>query len=213
MKDVVTAFDAASTRTIDQDGHLRISHANISKATVNPYYGREIPECDKLGLDPDRMYKLLRDPDELRKSASTFDGKPLLVVHKPQTANDHSKELTVGSVGKCEYRHPYLITKGMSVWDGASIQGIHTGEQRELSSSYRYDADMTPGVYEGQKYDGVMRNLKGNHVALVETGRAGSDVMVGDSVIEPWTTKFVPRTNLWVSPFAPSWRSKFGRPA
>src|SRR6202012_2673760 len=31
------------------------------------------------------------------------------------------------------------------------------------------------------RYDGVMRDIVGNHVALVEEGRAGPDVMVGDS--------------------------------
>lgn len=41
---------------------------------------------------------------------------------------------------------------------------------------------MTPGVHEGQPYDGVMRDIVGNHVALVIEGRAGSDVVVGDSI-------------------------------
>ena len=41
---------------------------------------------------------------------------------------------------------------------------------------------MTPGVTpEGEKYDGVMRDIVGNHVALVREGRAGPDVVVGDS--------------------------------
>ncbi|MCV5420626.1 DUF2213 domain-containing protein, partial [Escherichia coli] len=31
-------------------------------------------------------------------------------------------------------------------------------------------------------YDGVMRDIVGNHVALVTEGRAGSDVVVGDSI-------------------------------
>src|SRR5262249_21805840 len=34
-------------------------------------------------------------------------------------------------------------------------------------------------------YDGVMRNLRGNHVALVEDGRAGDDVVVGDAALKP----------------------------
>lgn len=40
---------------------------------------------------------------------------------------------------------------------------------------------MTPGTYKGQKYDGVMRDIQGNHVALVEAGRAGPDVVVMDA--------------------------------
>ena len=52
---------------------------------------------------------------------------------------------------------------------------------KDLSAAYFFDADMTPGEYEGERYDGVMRNLRANHVALVEEGRAGPDVVVGDS--------------------------------
>jgi hypothetical protein len=40
---------------------------------------------------------------------------------------------------------------------------------------------MTPGVFKGEPYDGVMRDIVGNHVALVTEGRAGDDVVVGDS--------------------------------
>jgi hypothetical protein len=63
------------------------------------------------------------------------------------------------------------------------IDLVESEIQKELSSAYRYRADMTPGSYEGENYDGVMRDIVGNHVALVKEGRAGSDVVVGDSVI------------------------------
>ena len=68
------------------------------------------------------------------------------------------------------------------VWDDPAIAGIRTNEQRELSSAYRYVADMTPGIYEGVPYDGRMTEIVGNHVALVPVGRAGADVLVSDSL-------------------------------
>jgi hypothetical protein len=43
---------------------------------------------------------------------------------------------------------------------------------------------MTGGIFDGKSYDGVMRNIKGNHVALVPEGRAGHDVKVADSAME-----------------------------
>lgn len=39
---------------------------------------------------------------------------------------------------------------------------------------------MEPGEFEGQPYDGRMTEIQGNHLALVEVGRAGSDVVVAD---------------------------------
>ena len=69
------AFDR-SARWKDQDGNLHVRVSNISKATVNPYRGNEIPGWEELGLDPKKIYQLLRDPDELKKAASTFCGLP-----------------------------------------------------------------------------------------------------------------------------------------
>ena len=178
------ALDRASVRTKDQDGHLHVELANISKAAVNPYYGREIPGGEALGLRPDQLYQLLRDPAELEKAVATFNGKPLLIVHKPQTASDHDHELVAGSVSNCVWQPPYLKAQ-LDIWDGDAIAMIESGEQRQLSSGYRYEADMTPGTYEGVEYHGVMRRIFGNHVAIVAEGRAGPDVFVGDSKPAP----------------------------
>lgn len=177
------AFDRNTVRRVDQDGHLFVDTTPISKANVCPYLGREIPDCEALGLDAERIYKLLRDPAELEKAASTFAGKPLLLVHKAVSASDHPHKITVGAVGDdVEFKPPYLMAP-LSIWDGEAIDLINSGEQKELSSAYRYRADMTPGNYEGEAYDGVMRDIVGNHVALVREGRAGNDVVVGDAAL------------------------------
>lgn len=176
------AFDRASVRSMDADGRMRVAVSNISKANVCGYFGREIPGADKLGLEPDRLYQLLRDPQELKKAAPTFNSLPLLDEHVPVTADDPQKNKVVGSTGTdAEFDGEYL-KNSLVVWDSAAIAGINTGEQKELSAAYRYVADMTPGVYQGVPYDGVMRQIVGNHVALVSVGRAGADVVVGDSL-------------------------------
>ncbi|EAC1528968.1 DUF2213 domain-containing protein [Escherichia coli] len=176
------AFDKATVRSFDKDGRLHIEVTPISKANVCPYYGREIPNYRSLGLQPDKFYYLLRDPKELAKAASTFNNIPLLNEHIPVTAADPQKMAVVGSTGTdAEFDGTYL-KNSLVVWDADSIAGIETDEKKELSSAYRYVADMTPGVHEGQPYDGVMRDIVGNHVALVTEGRAGSDVVVGDSI-------------------------------
>jgi hypothetical protein len=57
-----------SVRQIDPtSGRLHIRTSPISKADINPYYGREIHNACKLGLKDDRIYHLLRDPEELQK--------------------------------------------------------------------------------------------------------------------------------------------------
>lgn len=176
------ALDFSSARSFDDDGHLHVKRTPISKATVNEYLGSEIPRGKELGLEPNRRYKLLRDPDELAKSVSTFNNKPLLFDHNPVTADAHDHERTVGNVSNPEYEHPFLYAD-LSCWSGPAIQKVDDGSQKEISSAYRYDADMTPGNFEGVAYDGVMRNIRCNHVSLVKKGRAGPDVVVLDSAI------------------------------
>ena len=49
---------------------------------------------------------------------------------------------------------------------------------------------MTPGDYQGEPYDGLMRDIVGNHVALVREGRAGADVVVGDMLPLSYAARF-----------------------
>lgn len=177
------AFDR-STRVTDVDGRLHVGVSNISKAAVNPYRGSEIPGAEELGLDPGKVYYLLRDPDELAKAAPTFNNLPVLSRHVPVSADAHQPDLVVGSTGTDAAFNGTYLTNSLVVWAAAAIAGIYSKEQQELSSAYRYEADMTPGVYKGLHFDGIMRHIVGNHVALVEAGRAGPDVVVGDSQLE-----------------------------
>jgi hypothetical protein len=172
-----------SSRVVDENGYLHVAVNNISKAVVNPYNGDEIPDFEKLGLDPKRVYFLLRDPQELEKAAPTFNNLPLLDFHEPISAEefDEKREFVVGATGdQARFQDPYL-QNSLVVWDAGAIERIDTREQVELSCAYRYEIDLTPGKYEGVAYDGVMRNLRGNHVALVDEGRAGPDVVVSDA--------------------------------
>lgn len=173
------AFDK-SARTTDPDGRMHVSVSHISKAMICPYMGSEIPAAEVLGLDPAKVYMLLRDPVELAKAAPTFARLPLLIQHVPVNADEPRRDLIVGATGSDPvFNAPYLDVS-LTIWDAIGIAGVETKEQAELSSAYRYRADMTPGVYEGTRYDGVMRDIVGNHVALVDVGRAGSDVVVAD---------------------------------
>ncbi len=180
---LVIALDKRSVRNYDYDGRLHVAVSNISKATVNPYVGREIPDWEALRLDPNKLYYLYRDPEELEKAAATFNGLPLLSEHQPVTSDEHDKSLTVGATGTdAVYEHPYL-KNSLVIWPSADIQKIESDVKRQVSCGYRYTADMTPGTTpDGEKYDGVMRDIVGNHVALVKEGRAGPDVIIGDGV-------------------------------
>jgi len=184
MPEFGIAFDRASVRRIDRDGRMHVEVSPISKANVCPYYGREIPGADVLGLDPQRLYKLFRDPEELAKAAPTFNNLPLTSRHVPLSAEEPHKDIVVGSTGTdADFIAPYL-RNSLVIWDAQAIEGVESEKQRELSCGYWYRADMTPGEFEGVSFDGVMRDILGNHVTLVPSGRSGDDVMVMDAALE-----------------------------
>lgn len=179
------AFDRASQRHFDENGFLHVAMTPISKEQVADYYGSEIPGWQKLGLDPNRIYKGYRPASELAKAAATFNGLPLLKEHVKISAEDLKEELRAGNLGTAaKFVAPYLYN-ALIIQDAESIEGLNPKDGQpakcELSSSYRYDPVFKPGVFQGQRYDFVMTNIRGNHVALVEEGRAGPDVVVADA--------------------------------
>lgn len=173
---------AKDKRNFDAEGRLHVTSSNISKANCCRYLGSEISDWQELGLDPNRTYVLYRDAGELAKAAPTFANLPLLRDHKPISADAPARELWVGVVGApVKFEAPYLKAP-LSLWTAEAIDLVESGEQEQLSAAYRFRADMTPGIHrDGTRFDGVMRDIIGNHVALVSEGRAGPDVLVGDS--------------------------------
>lgn len=178
---------AESVRKRDKNNYLQVATSRLTQEQVAPYYGREIPHWKEKGLDPERIYYGYRAPEELEKAVSTFNGIPLLIQHKFDSAEKPNTELRVGMVGtSAKWEAPY-ITNALSVWNEDAIQAIEDGSLRDLSCGYRYDPDFTPGkTPDGVAYDFVMRNIACNHVALVRDGRA-PDCYVEDSLPQGMT--------------------------
>ena len=177
---IALALDRDTNRNIDGDGHLRVKHNLLTRAEVSPYRGQEINDVEPLGLDPNRIYYLYRLPDELKKGAETLEGKPILIKHKPISADDHPEELVVGAVSNPELAGDELYGD-LSVWTRGAVGAILNGSKKHISLGYHYKPVMTPGITpKGQKFDGVMKNIRYNHLALVENPRV-KDAVVADS--------------------------------
>lgn len=194
------AFDRQSARTFDADGRMRVRDCVISVAEVNPYYGYEIPGWRALGLISDKVYDMYRDPAELERASATFNG-PLMIRHVPQTAEAPQKEYVGGTVYNVRFASG-LLHADLLIMDRQAIDYVQSGELADLSSGYRFVADMTPGVINGQKYDGRMTAIQGNHVALVAKGRA-TGAHVADSALNLTTGVNPVDPNETAAPAAP----------
>lgn len=182
MPSIQFAFDRQTARSMDADGRMRVRNCVLSVAEVNPYYGKEIPGSDALGLKPETVYEMYRDPEELRRGADSFDGLPLMIKHIAQTADEPRKEYIGGAVHDVRFEGKTL-RGDLLVWDGEAIDLIESGTLSDLSCSYRYKPVMRSGEANGKRYDGVMTDIQGNHVALVDDGRA-TGAHVADAALQ-----------------------------
>lgn len=172
------AYDR-SMRVKDVDGRLHVRDCRISKANICGYLGREIPNSEALGLEPNRIYQMYRKAEDLEAAAPSFERIPLMIVHVSSTADDPQKEKIVGAVSNVRWMAPYLVAD-LTVWDAEGIEAIESERQQELSPGYRYTPVMNSGVLDGKPYEGMMTAIHANHLALVDTGRTGPDVFVND---------------------------------
>jgi hypothetical protein len=169
-------------RSRDINGWLHVKDCRISKANVCPYMGKEIPDSEALGLKPDEVYYLYRDASALKAAAASFERAPLMMVHVAVTADQPNKMSIIGAISNVRWQPPYLVAD-LTVWDGAGIEAIESERQAELSPGYHYRAEMNAGVNEGEPFQGRMLDIVANHLAIVDTGRTGPDVMVNDSAL------------------------------
>lgn len=180
-------FDSKSMREMDKNGNLHVANSHITKAQVRPYRGFEVPGYQRLGLDPNKLYKAYCSPEELSKPATvkSLNGIPIQLEHHADFADDPAKETRIGSTGDKAHWNPPYLDNSLHFQDKKAIDRILNRTMVELSLAYRYKPDFTPGeTPDGEAYDFVMRDIIANHVALVEEGRAGRDVLVADSSLK-----------------------------
>lgn len=166
---------------LDNDGRLHAKRVVISTAGVSPYLSKDILGYEKSGK---RVLHLLRHPEELQAAADGLNGAPVLRHHAPVGEYRRDPTLVVGVVGSnCRYIHPYLVADHLVLWDRQAIDGVLNNTERGLSSGFHdCTADMTPGEFNGEPYDGVLRDLRGEHVALTQYPKAGADCRIRGSL-------------------------------
>lgn len=121
-----------------------------------------------------------RPPSEVSNpdSLNTFGMKPATWGHPPSLLNtENTKEYQIGYTGSQVRYNDGFVEVAIVLTDKDSIERVKRGDAREVSAGYRVDFDPTPGeTPEGEKYVGIQRKIRVNHIAVVPRGRAGSEV-------------------------------------
>lgn len=174
-------LNVSTKRVYTDEGFLKVP-ATISRIGIQEYLAIEMGLEDK---DPMDIIKVYRPPEEVFKdeSLTSFQNKPVTNNHPPEMVDcKNFKDYTVGHSGSIVTRKGDFVDTELTIMDEQSIKDIESGKA-ELSNGYLADIDWTPGITpNGESYDAIQRNIKGNHIAIVERGRAGASCRVADNL-------------------------------
>ena len=120
-----------------------------------------------------------RPEDEVSNpdSLASFGMKAVTLNHPKVLLDSKTTKLhQVGHAGSHVRFSDGFVEVALVITDQDAIDAVQRGDAQEVSAGYRVDYDPTPGVTpNGESYDGIQRNIKGNHIALVARGRAGRE--------------------------------------
>lgn len=161
------SFDVKISEHIWEDtlGQLICIDAVIAREGFQEYY-----EDDILRNGSFKIVKVERPWDEVSKSAPTFEAKPIIIQHPDKNIDisvKNMKEYKVGhmqNVRPSEFEGVKVLIADLVFDDPEAIKKVKSGEMRELSCGYFYEIDSD----RMRQYD-----IKGEHLALVDQGRAG----------------------------------------
>ena len=125
--------------------------------------------------------KELKDPNEVfnRQAMDSLSEVPITNDHPPVMLDSSNvRGYSVGFTGKEVTNDGHFVKVGLTIMDAATVNNMLIDGKVELSAGYHVDLDETPGVFEGQSYDAVQRNIQYNHLAIVDRGRAGHEARV-----------------------------------
>lgn len=121
-------------------------------------------------------FRELRPADEVFKSESLETLKRIPFTNNHPTVKVDSKnarQYTVGMTGdKVEEVGGKFVKTDVTIFDDKMVSLAEAGKV-EVSCGYDCDLEMTPGTFQGERYDAVQRNIVYNHLASVVKGRAG----------------------------------------
>jgi uncharacterized protein len=127
-------------------------------------------------LNPDGTTRReLRLPEDVfaQESLDSYIGKPMTNNHPAQSVDtDNVKDLDVGTIMSPILHDEYHVSTGYVIKDKATIADVKMGKVA-LSCGYSLDLDWQSGVWMGMQYDCIQRNIRVNHIAVVDRARAG----------------------------------------
>ena len=165
----------------EPEGYLLCLNVPVARTGIQEYLPCELgltgeqPAAAGNGLLP-----VLRPEEEVFSPATiaSFEGMPVTNDHPPEGVNvSNIRALQKGhahNVRRGSGKESDLLLADLIITDPALISAILEQGKREISCGYTYELCGENGQY-------IQRKIRGNHVAVVDAGRAGSRVSIKDA--------------------------------
>lgn len=132
--------------------------------------------------NPDGSTRREYRPDSevfLASALESFADVPVTDDHPPAMLTaETARQFSVGHVSGEPRQDGAFVIGRLVVMDAGTIAKLEAGKV-SLSCGYEVDLEETPGVTpSGERYDCIQRNIRGNHVAIVDVGRAGPEARI-----------------------------------
>jgi hypothetical protein len=168
MKQTVSRFDKGLIQgeaTVTDEGYIR-ANAVVTRTGIFIYQN----------LDGS-IRKELRHPEDVLQldSLSSMELIPITNGHPNELVTaQNSKSLSIGYTGQNIKHDGKHLVAPIVITDKSGVEAVIKGGRKELSLGYMVEIDEEPGVYEGERYDTRQRNIRYNHLSIVDKARAGS---------------------------------------
>jgi hypothetical protein len=168
--------ELGKTRRLTPEGFLLCEGVAIARTGEQRYSAQEVP----VDAGPDGVVTVKRLPEDVfrEETIASFEGKPITVEHPnsfvtPGTWRDVSVG-TVQNVRRGTGIEDDLLLADLLITAEDAIKYVNR-DLPELSSGYDAEYEQTEVGHA------IQRNIIGNHVALVDRGRAGPRCSIKDS--------------------------------
>lgn len=159
-----------------------VKTALISRTGIMEYLAGELPGVPA-GTPPDAIVRVYRDAAEVFDPVAlqSFEHAPLTIGHPPGGVTPENfravtQGYTLAPVTK-DGNHARVKVSLRS----AEVLDAYAKGARQLSAGYRMELVWKSGVTaDGEVFDACQRKIRGNHVAIVKAGRAGSARIVDE---------------------------------
>lgn len=159
------------------EGFLICKNVPIARIGDQQYLGREI---GLTGANAERVFTVRRSPKEVfsETALASFEGKPVTDDHPPEL-------LTPDTVTMYLKGHAENVRRGAGEWQDYVVADLHVQDRGLIDAIQRGKREISCG-YECEYVHNAddtysQKNIRGNHIAVVERGRAGKRAAILDS--------------------------------